>query len=1134
MTFFSLQVMMRRSVQKQEQVIILSLGSRFTLGMHLRTGSVRLIKQAAIALGLLIGISLPSLLRAQFYNGSQMTFGKNRVQYGEFLWSYFRFDEFETYFYLNGKELAIFTAEYARMQIPRMQARLETSLGEKIQFIIYNNLSDLKQSNIGLISDQQYNTGGVTHIIGNKVILYFDGDHKSFERQIRYGIANVLLNEMLYGGSLTSQVTNATLLTLPDWYLQGLISYLADDWNTTIDNFVRDGIISGRYLKYNRLTGEDARYAGHALWKYIEIQYGAQTIPNIIYMTKVSKNVESGFLYVLGTSYKNLIREWRLYYDMKYTDLDGVAESPEKIFSGMKYKPEKTITHARISPDGRFLAYTTNEMGRYTVWLYDQQKERSNRIFRGGYKLDEKTDYSYPLLAWHPAGHTLAFILESKGGIWLHYFEPENRQHSRMPLFRLEKIVDFSYAPDGRTFVISGVQQGQSDLFIYNIAARTLDQITKDVYDDLQPRYMDNGRQIIFASNRPDDTLRFESIPNMRETSRNRDLFLYNLSGKGQVLRRLTQTQSSDEIMPRPYPNGQFSFLSDENGIYNRYIGRLDSTISRIDTTIHYRYFTSVNAVSNMDRSILEYDISTSDGQEVRIIYQDGRYMMSLENKDFPEKGLSKALPLTEFRQKLPADTLAPDQEEVQEIPETPQVKQRFQTVREGEPLPVKPVPVDINNYTFDKQAFISLNSTGQDTSGGRALLRPERPPLTIPKQLNYNVGYTINELVSQVDFSFLNSNYQAFSGTGQPIFLNPGLNALLQVGAMDLLEDYRITGGVRLSASLNNNEYLISFSNLRKRLDKEMIFHRQSIEEEVSSPIYALVRHNLHEFHYVLRWPFSPVASLRGSAILRNDRAVFLSLGEQSLSEPDQVRNWTGLKAEYVYDASREFGLNLYYGMRAKAFAEYYRQIEVARSNIVILGFDMRHSTRIHRTFIWVNRLAASTSMGDNKLIYYMGGVDNWLFPKFNQGTRIDKSQPYVYQTLATNMRGFDQNIRNGNSFFLINSEFRMPLFRYLANRPIKSDFLNNFQIVGFGDFGTAWNGLDPYARSNSLFTRIISQGPLTITIEEQKDPLVGGMGFGLRSRILGYFLRADWAWGIEDRSIQKAKFYLSLSLDI
>jgi hypothetical protein len=65
---------------------------------------------------------------------------------------------------------------------------------------------------------------------------------------------------------------------------------------------------------------------------------------------------------------------------------------------------------------------------------------------------------------------------------------------------------------------------------------------------------------------------------------------------------------------------------------------------------------------------------------------------------------------------------------------------------------------------------------------------------------------------------------------------------------------------------------------------------------------------------------------------------------------------------------------------------------------------------------------------------------------------------------------------------------------------------FLNNFQIVGFGDFGTAWNGLDPYARSNSLFTRIISQGPLTITIEEQKDPLVGGLGFGLRSRILGY----------------------------
>jgi hypothetical protein len=43
----------------------------------------------------------------------------------------------------------------------------------------------------------------------------------------------------------------------------------------------------------------------------------------------------------------------------------------------------------------------------------------------------------------------------------------------------------------------------------------------------------------------------------------------------------------------------------------------------------------------------------------------------------------------------------------------------------------------------------------------------------------------------------------------------------------------------------------------------------------------------------------------------------------------------------------------------------------------------------------------------------------------------------------------------------------------------------------------------------------------------------LVEGFGGGLRSRILGYFLRGDLAWGVEDGRIRKPIFYLSLSLD-
>jgi hypothetical protein len=197
------------------------------------------------------------------------------------------------------------------------------------------------------------------------------------------------------------------------------------------------------------------------------------------------------------------------------------------------------------------------------------------------------------------------------------------------------------------------------------------------------------------------------------------------------------------------------------------------------------------------------------------------------------------------------------------------------------------------------------------------------------------------------------------------------------------------------------------------------------------------------------------------------------------------------------------------------------------------VVGLDARNYQRIHRSFIWANRLAVGTSFGKNKLVHYMGGVDNWLSPKFEVSTPIDPSMNYAYQTLATNMRGFYQNARNGNNFVVINSELRFPVLRYFYNRPIKSDFLNNFQIVGFGDVGLAWAGKDPYSDENSFYIRYVQEGSLWIKITEQKEPLIGGFGFGARTRILGYFLRGDVAWGVEDREVHEAIFYLSLSLD-
>jgi hypothetical protein len=45
-------------------------------------------------------------VNAQFYDGLQVEFGKNRVQYRDFVWQYHTEGNFEIYYYQGGKELA--------------------------------------------------------------------------------------------------------------------------------------------------------------------------------------------------------------------------------------------------------------------------------------------------------------------------------------------------------------------------------------------------------------------------------------------------------------------------------------------------------------------------------------------------------------------------------------------------------------------------------------------------------------------------------------------------------------------------------------------------------------------------------------------------------------------------------------------------------------------------------------------------------------------------------------------------------------------------------------------------------------------------------------------------------------------
>jgi hypothetical protein len=141
----------------------------------------------------LFAFSLFIISAATLAQVSSVEFGKNRVQYQKFNWKYYQTENFNTYFSQDGLEIGKYVAQVAEQELPQLEEFVEYGLQRRANLIVYNNFDELQQSNVGLGIDWQ-NTGGVTKLVNNKMLVYFDADRNNLRRQVRQGIAQVLFN----------------------------------------------------------------------------------------------------------------------------------------------------------------------------------------------------------------------------------------------------------------------------------------------------------------------------------------------------------------------------------------------------------------------------------------------------------------------------------------------------------------------------------------------------------------------------------------------------------------------------------------------------------------------------------------------------------------------------------------------------------------------------------------------------------------------------------------------------------------------------------------------------------------------------------------------------------------------------
>src|SRR5690606_12814676 len=227
------------------------------------------------------------------------TFGKNRIQYRQFKWQYLSSENFDVYYYDARKAVAENAIEFLESEFDRITDLIGYPPYFKTKVFIYNSLSDLRQSNVGL-NREVFTANGETEFVKPYVEVAHIGTAQEFKEELLYRISDLMVNEMMFGGSLKDIFQSSLLMNLPDWFVDGASLYVAKGWSAEMDDFIREWMQTRKPKKITRLAGREAALAGQSVWNFIAEKYGKSSVGNILNYTRITRNEEKSVHITLG------------------------------------------------------------------------------------------------------------------------------------------------------------------------------------------------------------------------------------------------------------------------------------------------------------------------------------------------------------------------------------------------------------------------------------------------------------------------------------------------------------------------------------------------------------------------------------------------------------------------------------------------------------------------------------------------------------------------------------------------------------------------------------------------------------------------------------------------------------------
>jgi len=1083
-------------------------------------------------------------------------FGKNRVQYKNFKWRYYSTENFDIYFYDGGNEIATIATGYLEKEFDRITDLLGSVSYSKTEIFLYNSPTDLLQSNIG-VNDNSFDVAGQTDFVKPMVEIAYPGNAEEFKKELIFKISSMLIYDMMFGGSFSDMFQNSYLLMLPEWYMTGAARYAAYGWDTKMDDFIRDLIRNKGLKNVTKYTGDKAELIGQSIWNFIAEKYGVSYISNILNLTRIIRNEERSISGTLGVPYKSFLTEWEMFYLEQTSFIDQNYKLPSQKSRKTLATRESNLTDVKISPEGNHYAYSANMNGKYKVIVGAMDRNKEKTALGGGYRLiNQKPENNLPLLSWRDE-NTLAIITTKYGRYYMVMYDLSSGKKVRKELTTINQVCDFDILKNGNLAVISADRNGDSDLYLISLKRNSIKRITTDFFDDINPRFIPGTSSIIFSSNRTTDSIDVKGR-DIGKISDTYNIFIYNIDTTKNTVFRVTNTLSKN-TMPVPVNDNEYYYISEQQGIANLFkydyskkiahqVSDFGSGIKDYDISADKRYFSFIMGDNGRDNLYIDdsYNLDNSiftaqtkrqqflsakmvaqrlkaarerkamDAINTEILPDSARTITSAPKTMEPQKSSSF---LDSYNQNIKSDPAAENIIDLDNYsfadaqPTTPAIEKK----------PANDL-VDTDGYVFDTDVVKSSRNTGSVLSAYRRL----RKESDVAGPYDYQTQFSADNIVT----SFV---------------IDPmiGFGLKLEAQMNDQLENHKFYGGVLIPTDLKSGSFYGEYRYLKYTVDFAARYSRKSLYRNVDES-NSEQRYILNTYEVSASLPLNVKSRL--SIVPFIETTKFWDLDYTYVIYPtsgpvNSVVNYGGVKFEYIYDNTVVGGLNLIQGTRGKIGLKHNEGVSDNSKSFSNFYMDLRHYQKLHKDLIVATRLFYGRYWGNNPQKYLLGGMDNWLFNSTNNTglndpldcqLGVDNSN-ILFVEYVTSLRGFDYNTFNGENSLLFNAELRLPFVKYLANGPVTSNFLRNLQFIGFYDIGSAWTGSSPFATENSVNTEILAPpgSPFKARIQNYKNPWLQSYGFGARTIFLGYYLKFDIAYPIEDFVKGKTQYLVTLGYD-